>query len=1284
MDDRIPQLKAALATVMRRDRTRLMRRLEQAVTRLKREQPADRMLEGIAADLKASADLRQWRADHLPKPEFPDNLPVAARRDDIAAALAENQVIVVAGETGSGKTTQLPKICLAAGRGVEGMIGHTQPRRIAARSLAARIGEELGDPAGTTVGHKVRFADHTRPETFVKVMTDGILLAEARSDRLLAAYDTIIVDEAHERSLNIDFLLGYLKNLLPRRPDLKVIVTSATIDTARFAEHFNAPVVEVTGRTYPVEVRYRPLEGDDGTTDMATGILNAVDEIAAESTDGDMLVFLPGERDIRETADALRKHHPEHTEIVPLYARLSASEQARVFHPGSKRRIVLATNVAETSLTVPRIHYVIDPGTARISRYSPRARVQRLPIEKISQASANQRKGRCGRIASGVCIRLYSGEDFAKRDEFTEPEIRRTNLAAVILRMLELNLGDIGEFPFVEPPDRRQIADGYALLSELGAVDGRRELTPMGRRMAGFHVDPRLARMILAADQYHALREMLVITAFLSVQDPRERPADQRTKADQAHAKWKHERSDFMAALNLWDWYHEQARHLSQSKLRKLCKESFLSFIRMREWHDLERELANQVKEMGLRPNQEPATYDEIHKSLLSGLLGHMGLREEKREYRAARDGRFLLFPGSGLIKGNKSGTPPWLMAAEVVETEQRYARTCAAIQPEWAVEVGDHLVKRSWSDPRWEKKRGAVVATERATLYGLPVQPGKTVQYGHVNPGEAREWFIRAALIPGELNSPAPFLAHNRGVLEQLEEATAKSRDRGLGVDPERLFAFFDARLPAGISDIRAFDRWRKEAERKEPRLLYLDADDLGARDALPPDLFPDHLDVAGQSLPLSYRFRLGHPKDGVTVTVPLAMLGGLTPEAFGWLVPGLLRDKVGHLLRTLPKQYRKRFMPWPHWAGRFADAVPPGGDLIATLTGWLQAESRVTVPADGWDVSKLPEHLKMRFRVVDTGGRELAAGRDLGDLQEHLGGAARTDFRKLPKGRFEKSGLTEWADDLPEQVALSEGVTGFPALTDEGASVAVRLYGSAAEADAHHRRGLLKLAELQMGKAFRQLTRAAVPQNAALQYAALGGPVDLRGDALNAALEHLFQVEKGIRDRAAFEARLDHVQRHLTATLAEAITCAGDALAEWHPAVTALKATARGGPESLTDIREHLSALIHPGFVSGTPFARLPHLPRFLKGVNVRIRKMNENPARDAARLGELLPLLNAWSGRVTELKAAALDIPREVAEFRWLLEELRISLFAQEIKTAVPVSLQRLTRMWEEISR
>jgi ATP-dependent helicase HrpA len=1288
-DDTMGTLRDRIPGCMGSDRPRLLRRLEG----LERN-PRGPALERLAADVAASAARRASRLEGLPAPSFPEDLPVARRRDEIARAIAAHPVVVVAGETGSGKTTQLPKICLALGRGVDGLIGHTQPRRIAARSLAERIAEELGTPLGRDVGCKVRFSDRTRPEGYVKVMTDGILLAETRGDRHLSAYDTLILDEAHERSLNIDFLLGYVKRILPRRPDLRVVITSATIDTERFARHFDAPVVEVSGRTYPVEVRYRPPEPAEGAADPHRGLLDAVDELAGLGPEGDILVFLPGEREIREAAEALRKHHPRDTEVLPLFARLSAAEQHRVFHPGPRRRIVLATNVAETSLTVPRIRYVIDSGLARISRYSTRAKVQRLPVEPVSRASADQRKGRCGRLSEGVCIRLYAEDDYDARPAFTEPEVRRTNLAAVILRMLALDLGDVAEFPFIDPPDRRQVTDGLALLAELGAVDGHGRITPTGRRLADYNVDPRIARMVLAAREEGALREVLVIAAALSIRDPRERPVEAQARADAAHARFRDPASDFRALLNLWDFYDEAARHRSRTKLRALCKEHFLSYPRMREWRDLHRELSTQVREAGARVSAEPATDAQLHRALLAGLLGHVGHKVEPdrtggrqrgaREYLGARQARFVIHPGSGLARK----PPEWVVAAELVETGRLYGRICARVEPEWIEQAAGGRLKRTFFEPHWDRRRAAVMAFERTALYGLTLCPKRRVPFGLVDPGQAREVFLRQALVAGEFGTRAPFLAHNRRVIEEIESASARHRNRAAGVDEEAVLAFYDARVPPEVHDGRTFETWRKQAEEENPRRLFLSREDVARPDTpdAAGDLFPDHLEVGGLSLPLTYRFRLGHPEDGVTATLPLHALNTLAPGRFEWLVPGMLRDKAGFLLKSLPKRHRRDVMPWTRWAGAFAEeAVPGDTPLTEALAAFLKARCGTEIPPEAWDLAHLPDHLSMRFVVVDEQGAEVGAGRDLARLKDELGGAARAGFAALPKAEFERAGATDWDfGDLPESVSFGppeRPAHGHPALVDRGDAVDLVLLEDPEAARRATRDGLLRLAVLRLPRALGQPKQVPIPQAACLHYAPLGPCDALKADLHRAVLEWLFFEGAGeVRTRAAFEARVDHVQAKLGPALAEAARAVTDALARHHALATTLAAPGlRGDPESLADLREHLGMLVFPGFAAETPHARLLHLPRHLTALSVRLERLQANPARDRKALAAVAPLWRAYRERVAALGSDAPDL----AGFRDLLEELRVSLFAQEVGTAVPVSVPRLERAWKEIA-
>lgn len=1285
VDDAIARIREAVPRCMAADRPRLLERLR-ALER--RSGPLrDQALARLAERAAASQARRARRQANLPVPAFPEHLPVADRRAEIARAVAEHPVVVVAGETGSGKTTQLPKICLELGRGVDGMIGHTQPRRIAARSLAERIAGELKTPLGHAVGFKVRFSDHTGPDGYVKVMTDGILLAETRSDPLLAAYDTLIVDEAHERSLNIDFLLGYLVRLLPRRPDLKVIVTSATIDTARFARHFGAPVVEVSGRTYPVEVRYRPPAAGPAKAgrDPHQDLLDAVDELTALGPEGDILAFFPGEREIREAAEALRKHHPHGTEILPLFARLSASEQGRVFRPGPARRIVLATNVAETSLTVPRVRYVVDTGLARVSRYSTRAKVQRLPVEPVSRASADQRAGRCGRLSDGVCIRLYAEADYASRPAFTEPEVRRTNLAAVILRMLDLNLGDPEGFPFVDPPERRRIADGMALLAELGAVDGAGAVTPLGRELCAFQIDPRLARMVLAAQAEGALREVLVIAAALSLRDPRERPLESRAEADRAHARFADPNSDFVALLNLWGFYEREARHRSQSKLRALCREHFLSYPRMREWHDLHRELAARISERtgerGARPSAEPAPYAAVHRALLTGLLGHIGQRNERdKSYLGAREARFAIHPSSGIARK----PPPWLMAAELVETRRLYGRICARIEPEWVEQAAGPRLKRTCFEPHWDRKRAAVMAYERTSLYGLTLCARRRADFGPRDPAAAREVFLRQALAAGELDTDAPFLAHNAARVAEAAERAARARDRRPGVDEEALYAFYAARVPPEIHDGRAFERWRRDADAAEPRLLFLGPDDLGAPATAAPELFPDTL--PGPALALSYRFRLGHAEDGVTATVPLHALRALVPARYEWLVPGMLRDKADFLLKGLPRRYRRHATPTPEWAGRFADrAEPADTPLTEALAAFLKAHAGVEVPPEAWPPpERLPDHLLMRFVVVDANGEPVAAGRDLAALQAKLGGAARADFARLPKGGFERSGLTAWDfGDLPETVPFGPGpAVGHPALVATDAGVDLRLFDDPDTARRHTRAGLPRLARLQLPKPLADPRHVPVPKQACLHYAPLGTCEALKADLLENALAHLLFPADGseLRTRAAFQAGVERVRRGLGPALAEAARAVTEALARRQELATALAAPGlRGMPESLADVRGHLAALVFPGFARDTPYPRLPHLPRYLRALGLRLERLQANPARDSKALAEVAPLWTAYFARLAEVGPAAPGM----RDFRDLLEELRVSLFAQEVGTSQPVSVQRLARRWKEIT-
>jgi len=1284
--DSYAALAADISSCMLRDRPRLRRRL----SALRGESPAPAAVAALAQDTAASKARCERRRAALPVPTFPEELPVSQKRDDIARAIAAHQVVIVCGETGSGKTTQLPKICLSLGRGAAGLIGHTQPRRIAARTLAARIAEELRTPLGAVAGYQVRFSDHVGENAYIKVMTDGILLAEIQSDRYLNQYDTLIIDEAHERSLNIDFLLGYLKQLLPKRPDLKVIITSATIDPERFAKHFEgAPIIEVSGRTYPVEMRYRPLLNDDEDgrdRDMQQAILEAVDELARLGP-GDVLIFLSGEREIRETAEALRKHHPPHTEIVPLYARLAVAEQNKVFQPHGGRRIVLATNVAETSLTVPGIKYVIDPGLVRISRYSHRAKVQRLPIEAVSQASANQRAGRCGRVSAGVCIRLYSEDDFKQRPMFTDPEIRRTHLAAVILQMTALGFGNVAAFPFIEPPDTRQVNAAYQTLVELGAVDERRALTKIGRELTRLPVDPRLGRMILAGSELHCLKEVLIIVAALAVPDPRERPLDKQQAADEKHARYADARSDFLAYLKLWEHYHEQARHLSRNQLRKYCQENFLSYVRLRDWHDTHGQLLEAVKQLDARLNQEPADYDALHRALLTGLLGHIGMKGETQEYLGARAVKFHLFPGSALFKK----PPKWVMAAELAETARLYARTVARIEPEWLEKLAPHLVKRHYSEPRWEKKAAAVMADERVKLYGLPIVTRRKVQYGRIDAREARALFIRHALVEGDYDTRAPFFAHNRALIGDVQELEHKARRRDILVEPEMLYVFYDERIPADIHDGRRFEHWRKQAEQQDPQLLFLTQEYLMRRQAgeVTQAQFPDHLLVNGVRLALHYHFEPGHADDGVTATIPLALLNQLGAERFEWLVPGLLQDKLAALLKSLPKALRRNFVPVPEFAAACHAALAPGDvALTAALAAHLRRISGVDIPSDAWRLDAVPPHLLMNFKIVDQHGATVATGRDLAALQRAQGARATAVFASLPTLGYERDEVRDWDfGDLPERLEFERhGVqlVGYPALVAERDHVALRLLDAPEKAAAALGTGVCRLYMLQLKDKIKYLEKN-LPGLAqmCLHYAPLGGCEQLKQDLIVAIVQRALLGDAPLpRSAADFETRREQGAAALPAVANEIAGWVGEALAAYHAVAKRLRgALPPPWLKAVADIREQLAALIYPGFVAATPYAQLRHLPRYLKAIALRLDKLAQQPARDAAWQVQIAPLWRDYlvaADKQRKLNAvnAALE------EFRWLLEELRVSLFAQELKTAVPVSPQRLAKLWPQL--
>ncbi|MDR2450875.1 MAG: ATP-dependent RNA helicase HrpA [Candidatus Accumulibacter sp.] len=1264
----------------------------------------DKLLEQSRATVTA-------RRENLPRPSFPDELPVNERRAEIAELIARHPVVIVCGETGSGKTTQLPKICLELGRGVTGLIGHTQPRRIAARATAARIAQELASEIGRHVGYKIRFTDRTSPHAYVKLMTDGILLAETQGDPFLARYDTLIIDEAHERSLNIDFLLGYVKQLLPRRPDLKVVVTSATIDAQRFSKHFgDAPVIEVSGRLYPVEIRYRPVAAEeaDDERDLYDAIVDACDEvnrIGSIGNGGDILVFLPGEREIREAAEALRKHafsrggaHAA-TEILPLFARLSAEEQARIFRPHQGRRIVLSTNVAETSLTVPGIRYVVDTGLARVKRYSYRNKLEQLRIEKIARASASQRAGRCGRVSAGVCVRLYDEEDFARRPEYADPEILRSSLAGVILRMKSLRLGDVENFPFLEAPPAKAIHDGYQLLQELGAVTEERALTPIGEELARMPLDPRIARMIVAARDEGCLAEVLVIAAALTVQDPRERPQERQGGADAAHRKFADEKSEFLSWRKLWQWYENEREHKkSKRKLVEACRDNFLSALRMREWHDIHAQLRALAAEHGWRENDVPASYESIHRALLAGLLGNVGCKsEDSGHYLGARGIRFLIHPSSPLNR--KAGK--WIAAAEITETSRLFARCVARIEPEWLEEVGAHLVRKSHFDPHWEKKAMRAAAFERSTLYGIVINPKKRVNYGPLNPREARELFLRQGLVGGEIAEEYArrwaFYAHNQQLMLDIEMLEHKSRRPDVLVDDELIFAFYDRIIPEDIVNGADFDQWRGKAERENPRLLYLEREDLMRHEAagVTSEAFPPEIRLGGVDFELSYHFEPGSPKDGVSLTVPLAQLNQIPAGRCEWLVPGLLREKVAQLVRTLPQKIRAKLVPIPDFAAGFAAAVPPSDrGLIPALIHYLLQTRGLN--ARGWEITPdsfrpdaIPAHFSFNFKLVDEHGRQLAMSRKLTELRAEWGGQARQEFSGAHQTPAEYAGMTSWTfGELPGLMEVEIGksgagqrVIGYPGLHDDGDSVSLRVFDTPEEARAAHADGLLRLFRLQFSEPLKYFEKS-LPDftRMAMQYLTLGSREELRDQVLGLALRRACLVEPWPADAESFRQRCAEARPRLGLLTQEICRLVDAVLAEWQAARKKLPAF-KAHAEAARDIEQQLGRLIGRRFVADTPLERLQHFPRYLKAIIARLDKLRANPARDAQLMAEYAPLWTNYERRAAALARQGVADP-QLEQFRWLLEELRVQLFAQELRTPAPVSVKRLKRMWESL--
>jgi ATP-dependent helicase HrpA len=1307
------ELKQSLRDTMISDTHRLRRRLQELEKMASSGKDVGAALEKWQQQMAASrARLSARQAAVSEKIEFPA-LPISDKREEIAELISRHQVVVLAGETGSGKTTQIPKICLSLGRGVRGMIGHTQPRRIAAHTVAARVAEELHSPLGELVGVQVRFSDQTGDNTLIKLMTDGILLAEIQQDPFLNRYDTLIIDEAHERSLNIDFLLGYLKHLLPRRPDLKVIITSATIDLEKFSAHFNqAPIIEVSGRTYPVDVWYRPLldlrsEDTETEPDINLAIVEAVHEIEAWEKSGkgprggDILVFLSGEREIREAADALRKAQFAHMEVLPFYARLSLAEQQKVFAPHRGRRIVLATNVAETSITVPGIRYVIDPGYARISRYSYRTKVQRLPVEPVSQASANQRKGRCGRVSDGICIRLYSEEDFQARSAYTDAEILRTNLAAVILQMLQLRIGDIHQFPFIDSPDPRLINDGFKLLEELNAVDKQQRITPLGRELHSLAVDPRLARMLLAAGKTGCLREILIIVSALSVQDCRERPLEKQQAADQMHRRFWAEESDFLALVKLWDYLEEQRQALSQNQLRKLCKKEFISYLRYREWRDIHHQLRLSLRQLSLRENTEPSSYDTIHQALLTGLLGNLGFNVEGREYLGARNRRFAIFPGSSLAKK----TPKWIMAAELLETSKLYAHHVARIEPEWALEAAQHLVKRQVFEPHYDSRSGQVMAYEKVSLYGLTLIERQKVSYSRVNPQECREIFIRAALVEGQYGQHPKrkhakgkqddFFAHQQNLLAELDELESKARRRDLLADEQVLFDFYDERIPQDVINLAGFEAWRKKVEQQQPKLLFIDRERLMRHSAsdITQAQFPNELHWRDLVFPLSYHFEPGHAADGVSIHVPLSLLHQVPEQRLEWLVPGMLRDKCISLIKNLPKSLRKHFVPVPDVVDRvLAQLVPDNVSLIDSLAHQFKRLSGVSIGADDWQPQLLDDFYRMNIYVLDEQGKKVDQGRDLAALRDRYRTQVQARIQSAATN-IERDNITRWDfGRLETSVNLSRGgiqIRAYPALVDKNTHLALQVLDDPVRAREQTRRGLARLLGLESPALIKYLQKELFKgQELALSVAGLGKREAVVDDVILASWRHLCLAQEQAfpQDRAEFEALLALGNRQLVATaqtLAQDLGKSFELLVEVRKQLKQQR-NALALAYCLSDIDVQLKGLFYPGFVYQTPPQWLAQYPRYLRALQQRLEKALLNPQKDRLQLQEVQGhwqrLQEFLQSRGEGSETLLMSHPA-LSDYRWWIEELRVSLFAQTLKTQVSISSKRLDKQWQD---
>lgn len=1283
---------AQLTEMMNVGYRRLQGRIK-GLHQIKNPQTQEKVAAEIQLQIQQAQARLQQRKSAVGKIEFPENLPVSQRKDEILKAIEQNQVVIIAGETGSGKTTQLPKMCLALGRGKKGLIGHTQPRRIAARSVTTRIAEELHCELGTLVGYKVRFNDQISDDTQIKLMTDGILLAEIQSDPFLNQYDTLIIDEAHERSLNNDFILGYLKQLLPKRPDLKVIITSATIDVERFSRHFNnAPIIEVSGRTFPVEVRYRPI-AENEEQDQLQGILDAVEELQAEGR-GDILIFLNGEREIRDTAEALEKQHLKHTEILPLFARLSAQEQNKIFHPTGLNRIVLATNVAETSLTVPSIKYVIDPGTARISRYSYRTKVQRLPIEPISQASANQRKGRCGRVSEGICIRLYSEEDFNQRPEFTDPEILRTNLASVILQMTALGLDDINAFPFVDAPDKRHIQDGIKLLEELQAFQivktkhgEKRQLTAIGRQLAQLPVDPRLGRMMIEAAKLGCLHEVMIIVAALSIQDPRERPQEKQQAADEKHRRFADKKSDFLAFLNLWGYLQENQKALSKNQFRRLCQKEYLNTIRVREWQDIYHQIRLTVREMGLPINSQAAEYPQIHTALLSGLLSHIGMKEaEKQQYLGARNAHFAIFPNSVLFKKQ----PKWCMAAELVETSKLWGRMVAEIDPEWIEPLAQHLVKKSYAEPRWSKSKGAVIANEKVTLYGVPIVASRPVNYGKIDPVVSREIFIQSALVEGNWHTKHKFFLQNQRLIQEVEALEHKTRRRDILVDERTLFEFYDQRIGTEVVSQKHFDIWWKKASQQDPELLNFEKAFLTNDNAEVSELdFPNFWHQGNLKFKLSYQFEPGMEADGVTVHIPLPLLNQVEMQGFDWQILGLRKELIIALIKSLPKALRRHFVPAPNYADAFLGRVQSlEKPLLESLSNELRKMTGVYVEPEAWNFTQIPPHLIMSFRVVNEKGKKIAESKNLDELKVSLKAQVQETLSAVADEGIEQSGIHLWNfDQLPqsyEQKKQGFTIKAYPAIVDEKDSVGIKLFETEFEQAVAMAQGLRRLLLLNVPSPIKYL-HEKLPNKSklGLYFTPFGKVLDLIDDCIACAVDKLVQDFGGfVWNAEDFERLKDHIRANLNETTVEIAKKVEQILT----LVFEINKRLKGKMDfalafALSDIKSQISGLIYPNFVQKTGYQRLPDLLRYLQAIDKRIDKLLQDPNRDRAAMLRVENVEKAYQQLLLKLPKSK-PIPTEVAEIPYMIEELRVSLFAQQLGTKYPISDKRILNVIGEL--